>query len=255
MQSQHRVIIVEDEKHSLEALKNLLTEFFPEVNVVAMASDVKNATDIIRQHQPDIVFMDIELNPGTGFDVLTHTRNLNYAVIFTTAYEQYAIQAIRFSSVDYLLKPIDLDELRGAIDKAARVISNQRRQQQIDLLLTNLSAENNLQRKICLASSEGLEFFNVSEIIHCEANGAYTEFTMQENRKIMVSKNIKEYENMLPEHYFMRVHNRHLINLTEVKKYIRADGGSILMNNGDTVYLSPRKKDEFLLRMGGLARK
>jgi two-component system LytT family response regulator len=255
MKNPHSVVIVEDEKHSQEALKNLLTEFFPEVVVVSVASDVKNAVETLRQHQPEIVFMDIELNPGTGFDVVTQTRNLNYAVIFTTAYEQYAIQAIRFSSVDYLLKPIDLDELRSAIEKASKMISDQRRQQQIDLLLTNLSAENNLQRKICLASSEGLEFFNVSDIIYCEANGAYTEFTMQDKRKIMVSKNIKEYENMLPESFFLRVHNRHLINLAEVKKYIRADGGSILMNNGDTVYLSPRKKDEFLLRMGGLARK
>lgn len=253
MGSPHKVVIVEDENHSLEALKNLLSEFFPSVTVVSTASDVPNAIKTIRQVNPDIVFLDIELNPGTGFDVVGQTRDMRYAVIFTTAYEQYAIQAIRFSSVDYLLKPVDLEELSAAIDKAITQINDRLRQQQIDVLLSNLSLESNLQSKICLASLEGLEFFNVSDIMYCQANGAYTEFTTNTNRKIMVSKNIKEYENMLPERFFLRVHNRHLINLKEVKKYIRADGGSIVMNNGDTVYLSPRKKDEFLSRMADLA--
>ena len=253
MSSPHKVVIVEDEKHSLEALRNILGEFFPSVTVVGTASSVVDAVKVINQHQPDIVFLDIELTPGTGFDVVSQTRNMRYAVIFTTAYEQYAIQAIRFSSVDYLLKPVDLEELSSAIEKAIGQINDRLRQQQIDVLLSNLSTENNLHRKICLASQEGLEFFNVSDIMYCQANGAYTEFTTNANRKIMVSKNIKEYENMLPEQFFLRVHNRHLINLTEVKKYIRADGGSIIMNNGDTVYLSPRKKDEFLSRMADLA--
>ncbi|MFW5687778.1 MAG: LytR/AlgR family response regulator transcription factor, partial [Bacteroidota bacterium] len=160
MNSLHKVVIVEDERHSLEALKNMIIEFFPGLKVVGVASDIENAVNTLHQHNPDIVFLDIELNPGTGFDVITQTRDLQYAVIFTTAYEQYAIQAIRFSSVDYLLKPVDLDELRSAIDKAGRIISDQRRNLQIDLLLENLKSENNLQRKICFASSEGLEFFN-----------------------------------------------------------------------------------------------
>jgi two-component system, LytTR family, response regulator len=253
MNSPHTVVIVEDETLSLEALKNLLEEFFPSVKVMGTASDVNEAVKVITQLKPDIVFLDIELNPGTGFDVVSQTRTLRYAVIFTTAYEQYAIQAIRFSSVDYLLKPIDLEELSSAIDKAIGQINDRLRQQQIDVLLSNLNSENNLHRKICLASQEGLEFFNVSDILYCQANGAYTEFTTITNRKIMVSKNIKEYENMLPEQFFLRVHNRHLINLTEVKKYIRADGGSIIMNNGDTVYLSPRRKEEFLSRMAAFA--
>lgn len=253
MGSPHKVIIVEDEKHSLEALKNLLIEFFPSVAVIATASDVGSAVKLIHQINPDIVFLDIELNPGTGFDVVSQTRDMRYAVIFTTAYEQYAIQAIRFSSVDYLLKPVDIEELSAAIDKAIVQINDRLRQQQIDVLLSSLTSENNLQQKICLASQEGLEFFNVSDIMYCQANGAYTEFITNSGRRIMVSKNIKEYEKMLPERFFLRVHNHHLINLTEVKKYIRADGGSIVMNNGDTVYLSPRKKDAFLSRMAELA--
>lgn len=249
MSDKNTVIIVEDEKHSQKALKNLLMEFCPNVQVIAMAANKEDAVELIRQHNPDIVFMDIELNPGTGFDVLTETAELRYAVIFTTAFEQYAIQAIKFSSVDYLLKPIDLEELQVAIEKAGKRIADEKKQEQITVLLNNLSMENNSHRKICLASSDGLEFYTVSDIIYCEANGAYTHFILKENRKVMVSKNLKGYENMLSDQNFLRVHSRHLINLHEVKKYIRADGGSILMNNGDVVYLSPRKKDEFLQRM------
>jgi two-component system, LytTR family, response regulator len=253
MSNKNTIIIVEDEKHSQEALKNMLIEFCADVDVVAMASNVTNAVQLIRKFNPDIVFMDIELNPGTGFDVLTQTRDLRYAVIFTTAFEQYAIQAIKFSSVDYLLKPVDLEELQNALDKARKRIADEKKQEQVTVLLNNLALEHNPNRKICLASLEGLEFYNVSDIIYCEANGAYTNFILKENIKVMVSKNLKEYENLLSGQNFLRVHSRHLINLHEVKKYIRSDGGSIIMNNGDVVYLSPRKKDEFLQRMSMLA--
>lgn len=252
MNSKNTVVIVEDEKHSQEALRNLLTEFCPSVDVVATASNMQSAIETIRLHEPDIVFMDIELNPGTGFEVLNETRDCHYAVIFTTAFEQYAIQAIKFSSVDYLLKPIDLEELKLALEKADKKISDEKKQEQVSVLLNNLAIENNQHRKICLASSDGLEFYKVADIVYCEANGSYTQFVFTDNRKVIVSKNLKEYENLLSGQFFLRVHNRHLINLLQVKKYLRADGGSIIMANGDEVYLSPRKKDAFLERMSML---
>jgi two-component system LytT family response regulator len=246
-------IIVEDEKYSRETLKNLLEEFCPEVKVAGMAESVDQAIPLIRNTKPDLVFLDIELQTGTGFDILAQLQDMAFEVIFTTAFEQYAIKAIKFSSLDYLLKPIDLEELKSAIQRALVKKTKEVKQAQMDVLFSHFKAIEKSPRKICLATSDGLEFINASEILYCEANGSYTNFHLSGQRKIIVSKNLKEYENLLDPVQFMRVHNSYLINLHEVRKFVKSDGGFVVMNDKAELSISPKKRIEFLERMEALA--
>lgn len=241
-----RSIIVEDEKHSRETLKSLLEEFCMGIEVIEMASSVEEAVKKITIERPDVIFLDIELQTGTGFDVLGQVAHLNFEVIFTTAFEQYAIKAVKFSSLDYLLKPIDLEELQKAVEKAKTKKNQEVYKKQLETLMLNLKQQKPQLNKICLATSEGFEFINVNDIIYCKAEGSYTTFILKNTEKLLVSKHLKAYEDLLLEQDFMRVHNSYLINLKEVKKYIKADGGYIIMNNNDSVSISRAKKDDFV---------
>lgn len=248
-----RAIIVEDEKHSRETLKSLIEEFCEGVNVVEMAENVEQAVDKITKHQPDLVFLDIELQTGTGFDVLKQLQHVNFEVIFTTAFEHYAIKAIKFSSIDYLLKPIDMDELQAAIDKARIKKDKELYKYQLELLLKNLNNPSGERKKICLATADGIEFIDVNAIIYCEANGSYTNFYLETNVKLMVSKNLKEYEQLLNDQNFLRVHNSYLINLSKVKKFVKSEGGYIVMNNDAQVSISQGRREQFFERMAAIS--
>ncbi|GMQ27447.1 LytTR family DNA-binding domain-containing protein [Algoriphagus confluentis] len=245
-----KAIIVEDEFHSRETLKGFLRSYCPEVQLIEEASQVEDAVAKISSLRPELVFLDIELQTGTGFDVLERVNHLDFHLIFTTAFEHYAIKAIKFSSIDYLLKPIDMEELQAAVQKAIQLRAQENRQKLLENLLSNLQTPASENHKISLSTAEGVEFIPTREILFCEANGAYTSFFLEDGRKLLVSKNLKEYENILQSHGFMRVHNSFLINLDKVKKYVRSEGGYILMSNERQVSLSPSKKDEFLKRMG-----
>lgn len=247
-----KAIIVEDEKNSRESLKNLLEEFCVGIEVIGMAGSVAEAVTIISASQPDVVFMDIELQSGTGFEVLNLLPQLNFEVIFTTAFEQYAIKAVKFSSLDYLLKPIDLEELQKAVEKAKKSKNQVVYKKQLETLMLNLKQQQPKLNKICLATSDGFEFANVNEILYCKAEGSYTQFVFNDSKNILVSKHLKEFENLLLEQDFMRIHNSFLINLKEVKKYVKSDGGYIIMNNGDTVSISRSKKEDFIEIMSSL---
>lgn len=244
-----KVIIIEDEKHSRETLKSMLEEFCKDVKVIATASSVSEAVKVLSVYSPDVVFLDIELQSGLGFDVLTQIKDPSFEVIFTTAFEKYAIKAIKFSSLDYLLKPIDLSELQDAVEKARNRMDTNVYRQQIDTLMQSLSKENHRQEKICLATTAGMEFIAIEEIVLCKADGSYTSFVLRNENTLMVSKHLKEYENLLGDYQFMRVHNSYVINLNEVKKYVKSDGGYIIMSNDMHVSISPRKKDELMEAM------
>ena len=247
------VVIIEDEIHSRETLKTLLLEFCEDVNVLGTAGSMKGAVTLINQTQPELVFLDIELQTGTGFDVLNQVDQRSFEVIFTTAFEHYAIKAIKFSSIDYLLKPIDLEELQEALRKA-RLKKNQiQTSRQLDLLLKNIGGQTEQRRKICLSTAEGLEFINVEDITYCEANGSYTNFYIKPDIKLVVSKNLKEYEQLLIDYNFMRVHNSYLINLNEVKKFVKSEGGYILMNNQAQISISQGRREDFMHRMASLS--
>ncbi|MCR9265327.1 MAG: LytTR family DNA-binding domain-containing protein [Flavobacteriaceae bacterium] len=244
-----KVIIIEDEKHSRETLKSMLEEFCKDVKVIATASSVSEGVKVLSVYSPDVVFLDIELQSGLGFDVLTQIKDPSFEVIFTTAFEKYAIKAIKFSSLDYLLKPIDLSELQDAVEKARNRMDTNVYRQQIDTLMQSLSKENHRQEKICLATTAGMEFIAIEEIVLCKADGSYTSFVLRNENTLMVSKHLKEYENLLGDYQFMRVHNSYVINLNEVKKYVKSDGGYIIMSNDMHVSISPRKKDELIEAM------
>lgn len=241
-----RAVIVEDEKHSRETLKNLLEEFCIDISIEGMAASVSDAVSTISKVQPDVVFLDIELQSGTGFDVLSQLKTVNFEVIFTTAFEQYAIKAVKFSSLDYLLKPIDLEELQSAVEKARQSKNQVVYKKQLETLMLNLKQQKPKLNKICLATSDGFEFIEVNDILYCKAEGSYTAFILKNSEKLLVSKHLKEYENLLLEQDFMRVHNSFLINLKEVKKYVKSDGGYIIMNNSDNVSISRSKKEDFI---------
>ena len=248
-------IIVDDEKHSRETLKNLVNEFCDDVQVIDCVENVSQAVHAIRTHRPDIVFLDIELQTGTGFDVLEKIQDLEFDVIFTTAFEQYAVKAIKISSLEYLLKPVDIEELRLAVEKARKKKDKTLQKKKLENLLANLKQQQLGLNKICLPTSEGVEFVDIEDILYCKAEGSYTLFKLNNNDSLLVSKHLKEFENILSDQYFMRVHNSFLINLKGVKKYIRSDGGYILMTNNDPVSISRSKKDDFLREMKKLLRK
>lgn len=247
-----KAIIVEDEKRSRETLKNLLEEFCVDVLVIETAASVEEAVAKITELHPDVVFLDIELQTGTGFDVLSQLREINFEVIFTTAFEQYAIKAVKFSSLDYLLKPIDLEELQKSIEKAKKKKNQEVYKKQLETLMLNLKQQHPKLNKICLSTADGFEFINTADILYCKAEGSYTTFILNDNSKLLVSKHLKEYESLLVEQQFMRVHNSFLINLNEVKKFVKSDGGYIIMNNNDAVSISRAKKEDFLELMNNL---
>lgn len=246
-----KAIIVEDEKHSQETLRNMLTEFCDGVHIAGMAGTVDEAVALIRKESPDLVFLDIELKSGTGFDVLERVGDMHFKVVFTTAYEHYALRAIKVSSVDYLLKPIDLDELIAAVDKVRSARQEENNRDQWQLLLQSLKGED-YSKRICLSTADGMEFIQTADIVLCEASGSYTKFILRKGASLLVSKHLKEYENMLNPREFMRVHNSYLINLKEVRKFVRSEGGYILMNNDRQVPISPKKREEFIEKMGTL---
>ncbi len=246
----YKVIIVEDELHAREFLKNIITTYCSNLHIAAMASDVEEGVAAIKTHQPDIVFLDIEMQTGTGFDLLQQFSQPAFDVIFTTAYDHYAIKAIKFSAVDYLLKPIDFEELQQAVEKVIGKKQDNSSQQALQLLLKNLQSPQNAEQSITLATSEGLEFIPLHQIIRIEASGPYSHFYLKEKRKIIVSRNLKEYETMLSDHGFFRVHNSHIINIKEVRRMIKTDGGYAVMSDDTHVTISPKKKEDFFEMIG-----
>ncbi|GEP97998.1 LytR/AlgR family response regulator transcription factor [Chitinophaga cymbidii] len=245
----YSALIVEDEKLSRDFLNNLVRDFCPQLEVTGTAGSVEEAVEFINQHHPRIVFMDIEMQTGTAFDVLQQVSDHHFHVIFTTAFDHYAIQAIKFSAVDYLLKPINLEELEQAVAKAVKQLGSQGEDQRLEVLLRNFKKSSDEDYSISLSTSDGVHYVSLSTIIRLEAKGPYTTFFLKNGSPIMVSKNLKEYEMILGGHGFFRIHNSYIINLKEVKRWIKTDGGYAVMSDDAMVAISPKKKDEFMLLM------
>ncbi|MFC5046502.1 LytR/AlgR family response regulator transcription factor [Aquimarina hainanensis] len=246
-----KAIIVDDESHSREVLSNILKNRFSDITIMASVDSVDDAVSAIAINNPDIVFLDIELQSGTGFDILIKINPIRFNIIFITAFKHYALKAIKFSSLDYLLKPIDVDELEIAIKKAKKEKSEELYKNKLETLIHNLKEQPKLQ-KLCLSTVDNFEFIDIENIIYCKANGSYTSFFLKNKTSVLVSKHLKEYENLLVNKSFMRVHNSYLINLNEVKKYVKSDGGYILMSNNDHINISKAKKDTFIHAMSYL---
>jgi two-component system LytT family response regulator len=240
-----KIVIIDDQDDSVEKLSFLLHKFCGNLAVSGVANSGKEAIALINKTKPDIVFLDVEMDDMNGFEVLERLDNTDFKVIFTTAYDKYAIQAIRFSALDYLLKPIQKNDLMAALERAKQQGNGVEKQQVSGLVEIAKNKPTQLER-IGLTTSDGLVFKNVKEIIHCESDRNYTLVHLVNNEKLLVSKALKEIDETLEGSGFFRIHNSFLINLSHVKKYVRGDGGHVIMSNNKEINVSRSKKDEFL---------
>ena len=215
---------------------------------LALCGNIAEATEAVKLHAPDVVFLDIQLQRETGFDLLTKLKEINFEVIFTTAYTEYAIKAFKFSAIDYLLKPIDIEELKKAVARVEKRVSNNITGR-LTQLVQNLKQGSSENYKIALPTLDGLVFVKINDILYCEASSNYTQiFTSEE--KYLVSKTLKEYDDLLSDHNFFRIHNSYLININSIKKYVKGDGGYVVLNNNTSLDVSKRKKEAFLNKIG-----
>ena len=243
-----RAIIIDDEENSRVTLSNMLENYCENVEVQALAESVPDGVKAIQKHKPDVIFLDIEMPVHNGFELFEFLPDMNSEVIFTTAYDQYAIKAFKFSAVDYLLKPIDLEELRGAIQRLAAKKDRSTEKEKFNILQENIQ---NPFRKLGLPTVDGYTFIKLHDIIRCEADSNYTRFHALDGEKILVPKTLKEYEGLLEEFNFLRVHRSHIINLDHIQKYTKTRIPSVTMIDGTSIAISLKKKDELLSKLAG----
>lgn len=237
-------IIIDDEKHCRDVLMLLLQKHCAALQVLDTCADGPSGLQAIERHRPDLVFLDIEMPGMNGFDMLSQCRYRQFKLIFTTAYDEYAIQAIKHNALDYLLKPVEKEELVKAVERAAETIPVPGADR-IEQLLQQVQPQKSMG-KVALPTLEGLLFINPDDIFYCESDGGYTRFFAASGKVTLISKTLKEVEDVLDNKGFCRVHNSYLINLKHVERYIRGDGGEIIMADGKNIPVSRNKKQEFL---------
>jgi two-component system LytT family response regulator len=238
-------IIVDDEFKSRESLKALVEKFCEDIQVAAVCQNGDEAIKAINEHKPDVVFLDIQLQRETGFDILEKLDKIDFEIVFTTAFSEFAVRAFKFAAIDYLLKPVDIADLRKAIEKARKKIVGNISERMTQLAQT-IKGNTFKHSRLAVPSSDGLVFVSVDGIMYCEASGNYTNIHMGDGRKFVVSRTLKDYEEMLEDLDFFRIHNSYLINLNLIKKYIRGEGGQVVMTNDQALDVSKAKKKGFL---------
>jgi len=237
-----KAIIVDDEPFCCDALEILLQKYCPQVRVAEVCNSGEEALRMIAVIKPQLVFLDIEMPAMSGFEMLEKIEKIDFDLIFTTSYDQYAIKAIRFSALDYLLKPIDRQELQAAVQRVMQGKSNDLNQQ-LQILFQKVTKPAASIQRIALPTIEGLQLVPIDSIISCDSNSNYTVFHLKNGQKITVSRTLKETEEMLGDHSFLRVHNSHLVNLNEISKYIRGEGGYLVMTDNSSIDVSRSRKD------------
>lgn len=246
-----RTIIIEDEAQAISALKSELKYHCPQIEIVGEAKSVKEAIEIIKELQPELVFLDIQLSDGLGFDILTAYKEHTFKIIFTTAYSQYAIKAIKFSALDYLLKPIDSEELKEAVMKAEGH-SKENDLAKFETLISNFKSKSD-RKKIALQTSEGISVYEIDTILRCSAESNYTCVYFMNGKKSLFSKTLKEFEELLENSGFERIHHSHIINLNHLVNFINKDGGYVVMSDKSTLPVSQRKKSNLINALNNLA--
>lgn len=247
--SEIKAIIVDDEQHCIDALQAMLQKKCPEVTVLAGVNSVEEARRVIDELAPDLVFLDVEMPHQNGFELLKQYDRIQFDVIFTTAYEQYALKAIKFNALDYLLKPFSVQDLQEALRKFQERRAGKSTDPAIaplEVFLQNMKTMQQSNRKIALPTINGLVFMPVQNIVRCESTGNYTKLFFTDRKQLLVSKSLKEFEELLTDVDFFRVHNSHLINLQQMESYIQGEGGFALMSDGTQVEVSRRRKADFL---------
>jgi two-component system LytT family response regulator len=241
-----KTILIDDEPNTRAALRALLQHYCPDVTVIGEAASAEEGLQLLRTHPPDLLFLDVEMPLGSGFDLLDMLGSASFDIIFTTAHDRYALRAIKCCALDYLLKPVGVAELRAAVVKTQRqkapVVA------QLHALHDNLRARNGPAGKVVLPTTQGFEVVDVARIVRCQADDNYTLFVLEGKEKILVSRTLKEYEELLADFDFLRIHQSHLINAAHVKRYIKGSGGYVQLTDDAIIEVSRRKKDELLKR-------
>lgn len=246
-----KTIIIDDNLSAQELLEGLLQQYCPELILLGKAINIQEGKQLIAETSPDLVFLDVEMPNGTGFDLLQQLKEVDFKIIFTTAYEKYAIKAIKFSALDFLLKPIDSLELLEAVSRARESMQKEGFQLKVTTLLQNLEQQADVDRKIMLRDKYGMQITAVKDIIRLEAEKNYTKFFIKNQATVLVSKPIKDYEDMLPKDYFFRCHKSHLVNLNYLLRYDKRDADVLMLADGSQVPLARRKTDLLIERIKG----
>jgi len=237
-------VLIDDDHNLRNGMKAMLSLYAPEINIIGEAESVKTGTQLIEKTNPEIIFLDIMMNDGSGFDILEQlNKKISSHIVFVTAHEKFAIKAFRFSALDFLLKPVDPEDLQTVIKKIKNITNQNSENKNIELLLENISKKNEIFKKIALSTSDGIHLFEIKNIIRCESVDNYTKFHFKNHKMVMISKTLKEYEELLSDQGFERIHQSHLINLNELKSYIKKDGGFVVMSDDSQLPVSQRKKE------------
>lgn len=245
-----KAIIVDDEKNNRIALLKLIEKFCPQVQIIADCEGVDAAIEIISKHPTDVIFLDVEMPGKNGFDLLAHYNyQCPFEVIFTTAYSQYAVKAFRFSALDYLLKPVDPEELVKAVHRLSVKKAEEIKHKQFELLENSIQHKDLSKKQLAISTLEGIYFASLDEIVHVDADSSYTKIYLSTGDMIMSSKPLKYFEELLEDYDFVRVHQSHIINLKHIRRYVRGDGGQVIMMNGTEIEVSRRKKDDLLAKI------
>ena len=243
-----KTIIIDDEPYCCEILAAMLEADCTDVNIAGIYTNGPDAIKAIHQLSPDIVFLDVEMPKMNGFEMLEQLPHINFHLIFTTSYDQYALKAIRFSAIDYLLKPIDREELKNAVNKVKQRIQVPL-PQQLEILMQKIRQPSNPISKIALPTIEGLQMIPIENIISCESDDNYTTLKLRNGKKLLVTRSLKDIEESLEQHSFIRVHRSYLVNLNEIEKYIKGDGGYLIMSDGSSIDVARNKKELLLKKL------
>jgi two-component system, LytTR family, response regulator len=246
-----RALVVDNETEIRNSVVELISAFCPEITEIGEAVSVESGILKVQEYKPDVLFLDVELGDGTGMDLLARLGNVTFPVIFITAHNKYAVDAFRFSAIDFLLKPIDPEELMRSVERV-KTQSNNRISEQLQVLKEIISNSLNIDKKIVLRDSASIYFVKVADIIRCESDRSYTTFVLAHGKKIIVSKGIKDYEEILEPNGFIRTHQSHLVNVSKIVRFDKIDGGTLVMENEDRVPVSQRKKEEVIYLLSSL---
>ena len=248
-----RSMVIDDEQANRENLCSLLQRYCPDVAVIAEAHSIETGVLLIQKHQPELLFLDIQLHGRSGFELLKQIGQINFEIIFVTAFDKYGIEAIKFSALDYLLKPIDVEELQAAVQKARIKLLQRKTNDRLEYLVSYLKSGKDSPSVIALPMHGEIRYIPVNDIVRCEASNTYTYFYINTGEKILVSQTLKEYDNMLHKHGFVRTHQSHLVNKDYVRSWIKEDGGLLLLKDATKIPVSKSNRETVKYLLSGKA--
>lgn len=243
-----RTVLIDDEVDSIRVLKRLLENYCPQIDIIGQADGVQSGLKLIQTSKPDLVFLDIEMTRGNAFDLLNQLQPIDFQVIFVTAFDDYAIKAFKYSAVDYLLKPVDIENLCAAVERVLAKANKNGLFDKINVMMQNMETIQQSQQKMAIPTTSGFIFVQIVEMLRLEANGSYTNIFLNNGKQILATRNIKEYEDLLPPNSFCRIHNSHIINLNKIQKYQKGRGGYVIMDDGSSIEVASRRREDFLNR-------